>query len=96
MGWIDIGANHKVRFKEYDSDPNAILSDQHLTPEGKLCQGSLTITGGAWHREFIGHPDGGIVSWELLSVDPITISPSVLCRVCGDHGFIQNGKWVKA
>jgi hypothetical protein len=26
----------------------------------------------------------------------LTLSPSLLCMRCGDHGFIRNGKWVKA
>lgn len=34
--------------------------------------------------------------WRVESWDPLTISPSVLCRVCGDHGFIRDGKWVPA
>lgn len=32
--------------------------------------------------------------WDVLSVEPLTLSPSLLCRVCGHHGFITNGKWV--
>lgn len=33
--------------------------------------------------------------WQVHSWDPLTISPSVLCG-CGDHGFIRNGRWVRA
>jgi len=35
-------------------------------------------------------------SWQVLNWEPLTLSPSVLCGHCGDHGFIQNGKWVPA
>jgi hypothetical protein len=28
--------------------------------------------------------------------DPLTISPSLLCEVCGWHGFVRDGKWVPA
>ncbi len=34
-------------------------------------------------------PDG----WELVSLEPLTLSPSLLCRACGHHGFIRNGRW---
>jgi hypothetical protein len=35
------------------------------------------------------------VTWEVHSWEPLTISPSVLCS-CGDHGFIRDGRWVRA
>lgn len=34
--------------------------------------------------------------WQVQSWDPLTLSPSVLCVTCGDHGFIRNGRWVRA
>lgn len=33
--------------------------------------------------------------WELRSIEPLHIEPSVACG-CGDHGWIRDGKWVKA
>lgn len=32
----------------------------------------------------------------LVSREPLHIEPSILCPVCGDHGFIREGKWVVA
>jgi hypothetical protein len=37
-------------------------------------------------------PDG----WVVVCLDPLTLSPSVLCRSCGHHGFIRNGRWEPA
>jgi hypothetical protein len=34
--------------------------------------------------------------WDVLSLEPLTLSPSLLCKVCGKHGFIQEGKWIPA
>jgi hypothetical protein len=34
--------------------------------------------------------------WDVQSLDPLTISPSVLCLSCQHHGFIREGKWVPA
>lgn len=33
--------------------------------------------------------------WQLESIEPLTISPSLLCP-CGHHGFIRQGRWVPA
>lgn len=37
-------------------------------------------------------PDG----WEVVSEEPLTLSPSLLCRACGHHGFIRVGRWISA
>jgi hypothetical protein len=34
--------------------------------------------------------------WTLQKEDPLTISPSIRCRACGLHGFIQEGRWIPA
>lgn len=91
---IDLGDNHTIRFKTYKGDNFACAEVTHLKPDGTVCESFISIRGGAWSSEF---PSGLMeASWELVSCDPVTLSPSLACRVCGDHGFIQNGKWVKA
>lgn len=56
----------------------------HKAASGGKC------SGGAWL------PVTGPDRWELVSRDPLTLSPSILCRGCGLHGFIREGKWVPA
>jgi hypothetical protein len=34
--------------------------------------------------------------WVVESENPLTLSPSLLCRSCGFHGFIKQGRWVPA
>lgn len=34
--------------------------------------------------------------WQLVTAEPLTINPSVLCGTCGLHGFIREGRWVPA
>lgn len=36
----------------------------------------------------------GTDGWVIQSVDPLTVTPSILCTDCGCHGFITDGKWV--
>lgn len=32
-------------------------------------------------------------TWEVLTEDPLTLSPSLACQNCGHHGFIRSGRW---
>lgn len=32
--------------------------------------------------------------WKVVSTDPLTVTPSILCGSCGCHGFITAGKWI--
>jgi hypothetical protein len=36
----------------------------------------------------------GEAVWQVISWEPLTLSPSIQCLRCGDHGFIRDGKWV--
>jgi hypothetical protein len=37
-----------------------------------------------------------LTGWDVVSEAPLTLSPSVLCRTCGHHGYIRDGRWVSA
>lgn len=34
--------------------------------------------------------------WVVEQVQPLTLSPSIMCLACQFHGFIRDGKWVSA
>ena len=36
------------------------------------------------------------VAHRIESVDPLTVSPSILCPDCGTHGFVRDGRWLEA
>lgn len=63
----------------------------HLKADGSLCGGFVTFAGDVQQRVHPGAP-----KWTVESREPLTLSPSLLCRACGDHGFIRGGKWVRA
>lgn len=88
--WIDIGDDHQVRFVTYKDDAHAGLNVRHKKPDGSPCEGFITFAGSAWANEF-EKP----VVWQVQSWEPLTCSQSLLCH-CGDHGFIRDGKWVRA
>lgn len=64
----------------------------HKRPDnGEDCLGAITFEG-AVQAEV--SPDGP--RWTVYNLDPLTLSPSLLCKKCGSHGFIRDGKWVNA
>jgi hypothetical protein len=91
---IDIGGGHEIAFVSYRDDPRAALNDYHKTPDGKDCHGFISFRGGAWANTFKDNPEHQ--AWDVQSWEPLTLTPSLLCRACGDHGHITNGKWVKS
>jgi hypothetical protein len=65
---------------------------EHLTKEGKECASGLWFDTPETRK--VVEPNRPL--WQVQSYDPLTISPSILCMRCGDHGFIRNGKWEAA
>jgi hypothetical protein len=67
----------------------------HLRDDNRWCAGSIAFT---------GHTVDGHATWDVECWEPLTLSPSLLCKYstdqgktfCGDHGYIREGKWVKA
>lgn len=90
--YIDLGNNHFIKFCEYLGDERTAIRDKHLTKDGKRCEGFVPIKGRAWANEF--KDVDGYQAWDAVSFNPLTLSPSLLCTACGDHGHIDGGKWV--
>jgi len=86
---FDLGDGHSFEFVSDKSGINGI-DYFHQNKEGNECSGWIPFNGSSWGNRF------GNKGWDVQSLHPLTISPSLLCRACGDHGFIRNGKWVRA
>lgn len=105
---IDLGDDHALRFTCWDPDLKlnpkwAHLADlireqggrygaivSHKKTDGSECEGGITFDTDLARANGTKAPLWKVESWE-----PLTLSPSLLCN-CGDHGFIRNGKWVRA
>lgn len=93
---VDIGSGHNIRFVEYNGEKRVGLNDYHKRPDdGSECQGFVAFEGRAWANVWKDHPTPP-PTWKVEQWEPLTLSPSLLCRSCGDHGFIREGKWVRA
>ncbi len=91
---VDIGDDHALVFVGYKGEPRVGANVIHKTPDGAECVGFISFTGRGWSNLFKDRP--GFQSWEVLQDEPLTLSPSIACRGCGDHGYIRDGKWVRA
>ena len=96
LNWqgVDIGHGVSIELRRLH-DPNAtpgnpppVVGVAYRHPNGKSgeCEGWVPFK----DRYIEGQ------GWDVLSEEPLTLSPSLLCRTCGHHGFIRNGQWVPA
>jgi hypothetical protein len=99
-GALDLGHGHTLTWVDMSasgSDPavpeyGAVV--HHPGADGSTCTDRFIV--------FAPHPEAStqyppeFPTWNMESREPLTLSPSLLCRVCGDHGFIRDGHWVPA
>jgi hypothetical protein len=64
--------------------------DQEFCRERGFCEGAAQLDG-----ETARQIAPGRALWQVISMDPLTLSPSILCH-CGEHGMIRDGIWVNA
>lgn len=90
---IYIGSNHNLHLiVAAEGGPVIGYAIDHKTLEGAECSGTLAIEGA-------GGFDATMPRWTLVEgvpTYPLTLSPSVLCPRCGDHGWVRDGKWIPA
>lgn len=80
---IDIGDGVSIKFERRDDVITGLFWDHGCT------WGYTPILFDIPGNEHVP-PDG---KWQLESLEPLTLSPSLLC-LCGRHGFIRQGRWV--
>lgn len=84
LGWV--GVDDMVWFSGNIRGPHSsgasqdVLSVHNDARTGEQCAGTPRLIG----------------KHTIVSVDPLTITPSLACEVCGWHGFVTNGRWVDA
>ncbi len=81
--WQDIGHGVSVEVRDIDGVA-AGVAYRHQKPGGGTCEGYCPL------RPVVS--DG----WDMVKRNPLTLDPSLLCRACGHHGWVKEGKWVPA
>lgn len=84
-GSMDLGHGHT--FAPVLDQDERLVGWLHTHPDARnadarLCQSFCAVRSGFG-------PD----VHEVVIVGPLTLSPSLKCRVCGSHGEVKNGKW---
>ena len=78
-----LDAAHAYRFwYRADSTRPAGLIESHRLPDGRWCEGSIAFKG-------FGE---GSPEWIVVLEDPLTLTPSILCRECGEHFWLDGGR----
>lgn len=78
--WLDIGHGVSIE-KRYADGVLGGVGYRHPSAKGVGgCEGYVAVSG--WPEV-----------WDVVSLEPLTLSPSLLCLACGHHGWIENGKW---
>lgn len=90
---VDLGDGHRLIFSDFEGQRHVGAMIEHRRPgDGMDCGGWLPFADRAWAEPF----GDRIETWKVEQDEPITLSPSVKCRLCGDHGYVRNGRWEKA
>ncbi|MFD1145952.1 hypothetical protein [Saccharothrix hoggarensis] len=79
---------------QYDGIPDVErfgLLVEHAAGDGSPCASFATFDG---EVQRLVAPDSP--KWDVVTLEPLTLSPSLLCRACGHHGFVRDGRWVPA
>jgi len=63
------------------------IQETHLGKDGQPCQGWLALDSAPESMRAHSY-------WHVVQKSPLTLSPSIRCRTCGWHGFIDSGRWV--
>ena len=93
----DLGHGHTLRLVSEYGGPDdhwcgAIVA--HSKPDGSVCVGGYISFEDSVKDNAATRAAG--VLWKVESREPLTLSPSLLCRICGDHGWVRAGCWVPA
>lgn len=90
--WIDLGHGVRMQWRGWADHDHAGLFYEHRRPDtGAACHGAVMFDLPGVRENFSASR-----LWQVESMEPLTVSPSLLCRVCGHHGFIRNGRWEPA
>lgn len=91
---VDMGNGHSYSF--FMSGEDQIIAgiiEEH--PAGKDCNG-LKQGEPCFGSVFFDIPETPVnrPRWKVISLEPLTIEPSILCTFCGNHGYIRESKWI--
>lgn len=91
MAAVDIGHGVSIEFTSWADHEKVGLTRTHPKPDGGTCTSGLLFDLAGVREAF---PDRAL--WVVEQWEPLTLSPSLLCRACNHHGWIRAGRWEPA
>jgi hypothetical protein len=88
---FDLGHGVTIEYTSWADHEKVGLLRTHPKPDGTTCTSGLLFDLAGVREAF---PDRAL--WQVEQWDPLTLSPSLLCRECQHHGWIRAGRWVPA
>ena len=93
---LAIGHERYLDFVQHDGNIIGAIEIHPSAKDGSQCQGGIFFDVSELPDTYLRGDGSRVTTWAVESWEPLTISPSVLCGICGNHGFIRDGKWVIA
>jgi len=107
---IDLGSGYSACFYSWDPDLKLNPQYRHLARVLPVENAGLIIrhprldkpgetheSAIAFHMPGLEELNGDRPTWDVTSLNPLTVSPSILCTPskhgCGAHGYIRFGRW---
>lgn len=87
----DIGHGVTIRYVRWRQHNPAGVLEEHDRPGGGRCADMILFDLPGVREAF---PRRDV--WQVLNLDPLTLSPSLACSACGHHGWIRSGRWEPA
>lgn len=91
---LDLGDNHTLTYAPFGGIEKHGAIIGHQKPDGSACRCYINFDTPEIRATYVDPREAKF--WQVGSWDPLTLSPSILCMICGDHGYIRGGKWVKS
>jgi hypothetical protein len=91
---LDLGHGVTARWASWARYERAGVIESHPRrggDAGSRCEAALLFDLPGVRYAFSGRHVWTVEKWH-----PLTLSPSVLCRTCGNHGYIRDGRWLPA
>lgn len=79
--YFSIGGERRARFILDNNEIIGLVEIHQNTSDGYTCGNTI------WFGD-------GNEKWDLLSVNPLVVWPSIHCENCNSHGFIIEDKWI--
>lgn len=93
--WHDLGHGHRYAVMDNQDGQRLGIYEEHDSGRPDHCRSAIYFDGTDWADQ-LKRAGSSAVLWTVEANEPLTLSPSLVCQLCPEHGFIRQGQWVPA